>query len=641
MGDILYDDIISRIQHIYATSTSQEQQYLRQILTELADTGVSTTYEQIWLADFKEIPVDIDTFIKSETYLGKTNRCGQAVYPFWRRTLHDIFSAGNKYHEIILTGATRIGKSSTAITATAYMLYRLMCLRDPQKFFNKKDVSKFSILFFNITKDLAQGVAYREFNDTLKESPWFNAHGTFSNSEENFYYKPEGGKVIIDYGSDASHGLGQQVFVGFMDECNFSKAGIKDVNKAKAHMKNTYNTISTRVKGTFKHGGEVFGKVFAVSSKRSDSDFMESYVQEQLNAGAGDHMYISDAPQWEVLPRETFAKETFYIAVGDRYHKGFVVPDNQCFPDAIKELEMQGYRILEPPIDMKSDFNADFDIALRDLAGIANVGALSFITQELVSHCINRERRNPFYNEILQIGVNDSYSIEEFFHINEVPEIFKRIPIYLHMDLSLTNDRTGLSAGGITNRVDIISDDGRKISMPFFTHMFSIAIQAPRGDKIPYAKIISFICWLRRKGFNIVDASRDQFQSEYVGQQLESQGFTSTKLSLDRTPDGYIALKDILADKRIDMLDSSLLQDELVHLQQDSITKKVDHPAGGSKDVADSFAGWIWNATKNNPGVTISTKKIVSVIKAVNGINNRYLNTSTSVTEALAKFYKR
>lgn len=640
MSDIFYNDIISRIQHIYSTSTSQEQQYLKQILTELADTGTSFTYEQIWLADFKEIPVDIDTFIESETYLGKTNRCGQAVYPFWRRTLHEIFSAGNKYHEIILTGATRIGKSSTAITATAYMLYRLMCLRDPQKFFNKKDVSKFSILFFNITKDLAKGVAYREFNDTLKESPWFNAHGTFSNSVENFYYKPEGGKVIIDYGSDASHGLGQQVFVGFMDECNFSKAGIKDVNKAKAHMRDTYNTISTRVKGTFKHGGEVFGKVFAVSSKRSDSDFMESYVQEQLNAGAGEHMYISDAPQWEVLPRETFAKETFFIAVGDRYHKGFVVPDNQCFPDAIHELKTQGYRILEPPIDMKSDFNADFDIALRDLAGIANVGALSFITQEIISLCINRERRNPFYNDVLQIGINDSYSIEEFFHIDEVPEIFKRIPIYLHMDLSLINDKTGLSAGGITNRVDIMGDDNKKISMPFFTHMFSVAIQAPRGDKIPYAKIVSFICWLRRKGFNIIDASRDQFQSEYVGQQLESQGFTSTKLSLDRTPDGYIALKDILADKRIDMLDSSLLQDELVHLQQDSITKKVDHPAGGSKDVADSFAGWIWNATKSNPGVIVSTKNIVSAIKSVNNINHK-LNTSTSVTEALAKLYKR
>ena len=240
----------------------------------MSEFGTSETYEKIWLDDFKEIPVTIDKFIESETYLGKTNRCGAAVYPFWRQELRKMFNAGNKYHEWILTGATRIGKSSTAITATAYMLYRLMCLKNPQQFFGKKDISKFSIFFCNVTKDLAKGVAFREFNDTLKASPWFNAHGTFSKSDRDFYYIPEGGNIIIDYGSDASHGLGQQVFVGFMDECNFSKAGIKDVNKAKTHMKETYNTISARVKGTFKHGGEVFGKLFAVSSKRSDSDFM-------------------------------------------------------------------------------------------------------------------------------------------------------------------------------------------------------------------------------------------------------------------------------------------------------------------------------------------------------------------------------
>lgn len=630
MDEILYDDIPVRIKNIYKSSTEQEKRYLRAILEEIATTGTSNTYEQIWLADFKEIPVTIDTFLKSETYLGKTNRCGDAVYPFWKKELNNVFGAGNKYYEWILTGATRIGKTSTGIAAASYMLYRLMCLKDPQKFFNKKEVSKFSILFFNVTKDLAKGVAFREFNDTLKASPWFNAHGSFSKSDKDFYYIPEGGKIVIDYGSDASHGLGQQVFVGFMDEINFSKAGVKDVNKAKQHMRETYNTIAARVKGTFKHGGEVFGKIFAVSSKRSDSDFMEDYVHEQLEAGAGDHMYITDAPQWEVLPPSTFAKEKFHIAVGDRYHRGFVIPDNQTFPEALEELKQQGYRILTPPVDMKSDFEADFEIALRDLAGIANVGALSFITQETIDRCINKSRRNPFYSDIIQIGVKDNYTIEEFFHIEEVPNELKMTPIYIHLDLSLSTDRTGISGGGIVGRKDVTGSNGNKVSLPMYMHMFSIAIEAPRGDKIPYAKIVAFICWLRKKGFNIHTVSRDQFQSEYVGQQLESEGFNSPKISLDRTPDGYIAVKDILYDARVDMLDHKLLQDELVHLQQDSVTRKIDHPAGGGKDVADSFAGWLWNATLDNPGVIIPTKNVVSAIKAVNTVNmhSRYANAN-------------
>ncbi len=612
------DDLPFRIKDIYASCSKEEQKYLRQILEEISIDGYSTTYEQIWLADYKEIPVSIDTFIESDTYLGKTNRNGEAVYPFWRKVLRDIFNSGNQFHEVILTGATRIGKSSTAITGTAYMLYRLMCLRDPQKFFHKKEVSKFSILFFNITKDLAKGVAYREFNDTLKESPWFCAHGSFSRSEKNFYYIPEGNKIVIDYGSDASHGLGQQVFVGFMDECNFSKAGIKDISKAKATMKDTYNTISARVKGTFRQDGDVYGKIFAVSSKRSDSDFMEAYVQEQINAGAGDHMYISDAPQWEVLPPSTFSPEKFYIAVGNRHQKGFVVPDNQTFPEALDELRNQGYKLLTPPIDMKPDFLADFHIALRDLAGISVAGALSFISQESITRCIGN-RRNPFFMDILQIGTQDKVTIEEYFHMEVVDPSLKQAPMFIHLDLSLNTDKTGISGVAVTGRKDVEDEGGKKISQPVYSHVFSLSIEAPRGDKIAYSKITSFICWLRRSGFNIQGISRDQFQSEYMGQLLEDQGFKVTKLSLDRTPDGYEAFRSILLEKRIDMLDVQLLQDELIHLQRDSITGRIDHPVGGSKDVADSLAGSVWNATQNNPGVLVNTKTVVNVISKLNG----------------------
>lgn len=714
------EELIDRIQKIYHSCDEAEQAVLIQILEELADTGESSTYEQVWLADYREIPVDIDTFLNSDTYLGKTNSNGASVYPFWRKELHNVFDAGNKYYEWILSGATRIGKTSTAVSGSSYDLYRLMCLRDPQKFFGTKEVSKFSILFFNITKDLARGVAFREFNDTLKASPWFNAHGTFTKSESNYIYIPEGGKIVIDYGSDASHGLGMQVYcmVGttkiltsqgyktlaelkgksheiaqyapdgsieyskakvkltklthktmtiyleddsvfegsyehllmmsdgkykemqyitandelmgvktkpvkvvktkitlhtkypvelydvidikphhnfvihdkhdfvshncaVMDECNFSQAGVKDVKKAKEKMRNTYTTIAARVSGTFKHGGQVFGRIYACSSKRSDSDFMEDYVAEQLEAGAGDHMYISDAPQWEVKPPETFSKETFTIAVGGRHQKSFVVPDNQCFPEALADLESQGYRLLHPPVDMKSNFLADFNIALRDLAGIAVLGSASYFTQEMLTKCINTSRRNPFYSDILQTGTKDNITIESYFHMEVVPPELKRIPMYIHLDLSLTTDRTGISGGGINGRKDITSNDGKTVSLPTFAHIFQIEIEAPRDAKISYSKIVAFICWLRKSGFNISRISRDQFQSEYLAQELERQGFTVDKISLDRKPDGYDSLHSALVDERIDMLDSKLVQDELVHLQRDLNTGICDHPVGG------------------------------------------------------------
>lgn len=633
-------DLINRIQNIYSSCAPKEQEYLLQILQELADTGESPTYQDVWLADYKEIPVSIDTFLDDDLYLGKVTRNGQAIYPYWRKVLREIFYAGNTFEECFFTGATRIGKSSTAITATAYMLYRLMCLRDPQEYFGKKDVSKFSILFFNITKQLASSVGFREFNDTLKASPWFNNHGKFSNSEQNFYYVPEGDKISIDFGSDAAHGLGKQVFVGFCDEMNFSRAGVKDVNKAKAHMADLYNTISARVKGTFRMNGEVYGKIFAVSSKRSDSDFMEAYMQSQIDAGAGNHMYIADAPQWEVLPKSMFRDEAFYIAIGDKHKRGFVVPDNQTFPEALDDLRNQGYTLMRPPIDMKPEFIADFDIALRDLAGISVPGTLSFITTATLQVCINEQRKNPFYSDILQIGTKDALTIEEFYHDNEIDPFWKTCPIYIHLDLSLTTDRTGISGVAITGRKDIQVED-RIVSEPMYTHIFTVAIEAPRGDKISYSKVKNFILWLRNKGYNIAGISRDQFQSEYLAQLLTEAGFTVDSRSLDRTPDGYIALRSILLEERLDMLHCQLLEDELIHLQRDSVSGKVDHPVGGSKDAADSLTGALWNATLHNDSIPIPGKVVSSAISSANlGRRSMLYNTQPNgLASAFSRLY--
>lgn len=204
------ESVIERIQKIYNSSSFQERQLLRQILEEISLTGDSETYEKLWLADFKEVPVSIDQFISDPYYLGETNRNGDAVYPFWKETVRDIFDHGNQFNEIILSGATRIGKTSSAIIIMSYMLYRLMLYRNPHEYFQKKQVSKFTVGFANLTKELAASVAYREFNDTLRNSKWFMDHGSVSRSDRNFYYIPEGDNIEIIAASDAAQLLGKQ-----------------------------------------------------------------------------------------------------------------------------------------------------------------------------------------------------------------------------------------------------------------------------------------------------------------------------------------------------------------------------------------------------------------------------------------------
>lgn len=616
------EDIISRIKGIYHSMQDDEKQILRKILEEFASTGRSTTYEDVWLADYKEIPVSKKVFLTSPRYLGNTNDNGRSIYPAWMDVMLELERTGNQYTEIVLTGATRTGKSTTAVSDASYQLYRLMCLRDPHAYFNIKTTTTLSIFFFNLTKDLARGVCFKEFNTTLKMSPWFQEHGHMTNSETNPIYIPEGGNIEISYGSDSSHALGRATFAVIFDEVNFSGAGIKDINKAKARMKAKYDTLVARVTGTFVRHGEVYGRLYVISSKNSDSDFMEDYIAAQKRAN-NPHMYIFDKPQWEVWPSSKYSSDkTFKIALGGRHLKSFVVPDNQMDPTSLAELTDQGYRLLDVPEDNKTRFLSDFDIALRDIAGISVVGSMSFFTQEMITECISQDRRNPFYHDILQIGTKDTYEISEFFHIEEIEDKYKRMPMFIHLDLSLNTDKTGISGVVVSGREDT-EVDGRTVSDLKFTHIFSLSLEAPRGDKIPYSKITRFICWLRSQHFNIDGISRDQFQSEYMGQLLEEQGFTVDKISLDRTPDGYIALRSVLLDKRIDMLDIQILQDELVLLQRDSTSGKLDHPVGGSKDVSDSFAGAVWNAMLKNPKIPIPVKNVASAISSINMPRNR------------------
>lgn len=212
MAEVDYSDVIDRIQGIFTSCSSAEKRIFTRILEEVADKGYSQTLEEIWLKDFTEVPVSIDKFISDPKYLGETNDNGAMVYPFWKETLRNIFTEENSYYEILFSGATRIGKTSTAITCMAYMLYRLMIYRDPHTFFHKKSVSKFTVGFANLTKDLATGVGFREFQDTIKMSEWFNSKGKFTRSEQNFYYIPDGGKIEIIPASDAAHLLGKQLW---------------------------------------------------------------------------------------------------------------------------------------------------------------------------------------------------------------------------------------------------------------------------------------------------------------------------------------------------------------------------------------------------------------------------------------------
>lgn len=214
MGSLLNLTMLApeRFQSIYNSLSPSEQETMQQILKELSETGESETYEKVWLEDYEEIPVDIDTFLEDPEYLGKATNLGNQIYPFWRGQLRRIFAGGDtEFEEIAFTGAIGTGKTAIAVYAIAYLTYRLLCLKFPQRYFGFADTDEIAVFFFNATVALAQSVGYGRLHACLMESPWFLSHGTVAGSASNPYYVP-GKHIVIKAGSKASHGLGQQIF---------------------------------------------------------------------------------------------------------------------------------------------------------------------------------------------------------------------------------------------------------------------------------------------------------------------------------------------------------------------------------------------------------------------------------------------
>ena len=420
-----------------------------------------------------------------------------------------------------------------------------------------------------------------------------------------------------------------------MDEVNFARAGVKDITKSKTHMKHMYDTANARITGTFKLNGRIYGKMFTCSSKNTDNDYLSEHIEKQLDAGNA-HMYLFDKPQWEVLPSYRFGTEKFYITVGDRYKRGFVVPDENSDEEHLQEYRDEGYEVLEVPADYKPNFKADYDIALRDIAGKSVVGAMGFITQEMITPNVTSERKNPFFLDYYEIGVQDTLTLEQHFHLEVIPIELRRKPIYVHIDFAEISDHIGL-AGVAQDGTKTITDSltEKKIVLPFFREVFQVAIGAPRGDRMSFQKVINFIVWLKKNGFNICVVSTDQYQSSYVRESLTQQGFTCEKISVDKSEDPYIGLRNLLIDQRLELIKHDLQEIEMIHLQR--VNGVINHPPqsnsitnlpclengynskGIGKDCSDALCGACAAAVAHAEVVKPPMKHALNAIAAVNG----------------------
>ena len=587
--------------------SEQEKKLALEILNQYSQEGQSKLFDSLKYQDFEEIPVDIHTFLHDRKYLGNALYDPEGrftVFPYWEKKLEQIFPTNidTAYNTIVLTGAIGLGKSTIAVICLLYMLYRLLCLKDPYLYYGMQPIDKLSISFMNITLENAKGVAMDKMNQMILSSEWFMAHGEMRGTT-NLNFEPEKHIELIAASSN-NQVIGRALFANFTDEVNFGLTN--DVEKLKKKQKQLISQVDARMKSRFMRGTYLPTLNIIASSKNSEQSFLEDYIKSKKE-NESKNTLIVDEPQWVVDDRKD-SPIKFWVAVGNKFLANEVLPLDA--PDIlVEEYRAKGYSMLHVPIGYRENFVENLDGALQDIAGIATASSLKYISGMRWNECINEEIKNPFRKEVIEVGDarDDKSQYSDYFDLDVIPSELKTRPLYIHLDMSISGDKTGIAGTWIKRKV--IAQEGEAQSKSLFYRVaFSVAVKAPKGAQISFEKNKQFIYWLKEKGFNIKKITADTYQSAAVLQDLKAHGFDCDIQSVDRlTGEGknkicepYHYFRTTIYDKRLEIYKTSLLTEEVIGLEKLS-DGHIDHTTSGinSKDISDALCGSIYEASKH------------------------------------------
>lgn len=614
---------LSMLDHL----SEDEKKYALEILREYAADGESSIMKELQIGDWEEWPVDIMTFISDDRYLGRglyitdefTGERKCTVFPYWVEKLQEIFpdNLTTRYNTIVLTGSIGLGKSFIAVICQLYLLYRMMCLKDPYVFYGLQKIDKITFSMLNVTLEAAQGVGWDKMQNLLQSSDWFMERGNMNASRTNPQWQPPKGIELI-FGSSNRHVVGRALFSNFSDEVNFGVGN--NVEKQKAKLKKMISQIDARMISRFGKGTYLPTMNIIASSKDSEQAFLESYI-ETKRKNESKTTLIVDEPQWVIRNDKGTPDDpgSFYVAVGNKFLAHELLPVNAT-EEEVNAYREKGYYMLKVPPIYREAFEDNLDLALTDNAGISSSSSTKYISGVRLNQAKAETYRNPFTKDVIEVGnsPDDVVQYANFFDLSAIDPRDKTRPLFLHLDMSLSGDKTGIAGTWITDKIPVLAAAGadetdsnqpREIGRDLrFKLAFSVSVKAPKGFQVSFAKTRNFILWLRDRGFAIKGISMDTYQSANMAQSLKADGFKVEIISVDRVTAisggkgkiclPYHALKTAIYEQRVKIYKKcDLLSEELVNLERLS-DGHVDHPSGGSKDQADAFCGSLFLASQ-------------------------------------------
>lgn len=538
--------------------------------------------------EFEEEPVPLDVFLYSDSYLGlpevsdyqfKLIESLTQIYKY--ETLMSLWGEEeadrlwkSTHKEVIFQLGKGSGKDYTTGIAFARIIYLLLCLKDPAKYYGKPSGDAIALLNVAVNAKQAKEVF---FNNNLKKRitgcPWFNGR----------YDKPKVDEIHFDKSISAYSGHsereaweGYNLIIAVLDEIAAFESEAEILGSGSNRSK-TADAIYKMYKASVRSRFPKFGKLALLSFPRYKGDFIQQRYEKVI---ADKHTEI-------------------------RQHQFKIHPDLGDHPDNLFTIEWEEDHILsytEPDVyalrrptwdvnptidieDYKTDFYDDKVDALSRYACMPPDAVDAFFKDvEQIERAFPEERPGPFM---------DNWAFKPTFKPDREKEYF------LHVDLGYTHDRASVAMCHVK--------EWKTVSYPggdWSHHSPVIVIDAVRywtplhGDGIKLDDVQEYILSLIRRGFKISLVTFDKWNSVGYRQRLKDDYGVNTDLLSVAKPH-YEELKTALTHNSVLGYYLPVAVEELKQLRVIR-GNKVDHPRKGSKDVSDAIAGAVFNAIANS-----------------------------------------
>lgn len=511
-------------------------------------------------------------------------------------------------------------------------LYELSCYSDIRPLYNLMSSKTILMVYFSITREVAETTGYSQLRQMLLDIPYFKEH--FSpNTKRSYDIDFPQYNMSITSGSRPANALGGDVIASVIDEGDFyGVAGTQDSTGSKSLSKaqSLYSSITKRARSRFMVGGRNYALNMIISSPTYESSFISKLIE---SSRGNPHTYIIEETLWTVKPKGTYSDERFVVFKGSTTLDPIIVTEtnflNQFLAtmykppikfttdDPVKALnelplDLQNY-FIKIPIDFRKDFEIDLLGSLQDIASVptAPLGRLFTSTRHYTYAIQNMQ--SPFMQDSIIISTNkmDETTIQKYFKPNYKPE-HPELPRFLHFDQSITGDEAGVACA----YPEILGRDKDGNIIKRITVEWMMLIKPPnKPEQIDLRKMRSILYYLRDTlHLRIGLVTFDSFASEEAIQVLRNDGFNAELLSVDRTDKPYTELVQLYYQQLLRHPDHPRYREELFALIHYRDKGKVNHTENLDKGITDAVAGSVYNALLRTDIYSELAKDDVNVI---------------------------